>query len=169
MATDRPEVLTGVNVFVDGIGFPQCVATVELPAIEFAQMEYSSGVAEGKVGTSVLKAMEAKISFNAQDRVFFAELIRRHGTYTTVWIKTTSDRDVTEKQTIYTLRGTIDKFERSFPKLGEAVESTLTLNARFYSVVQDNEPLVLIDLDNMICSFDGKDVWAEQSNFLLGG
>lgn len=166
--TKQPEVLNSVSVFVDGIGFIASTASVELPKIEFEQFESKSGVSTNKIATSVLKAMEAKFELNETNRVYFLELARRFGTYATVWVKANTVIDGHERKIVATLRGTVDNFEFFKPELGKETKSSFTMNVRFFNYVQDGEPLVLVDVDNMICALAGVDIWANQRQFLQG-
>ncbi|MDR2905280.1 MAG: phage major tail tube protein [Helicobacteraceae bacterium] len=168
MATKIPEIINSCAVYVDGVGFIATAASVENPKIEFEQFEGKSGVAGFKVGTTILKPMEAKFELNEINFVYFTQAGLRNALYATIWTKVNTEIDGKVKNVVFTYRGTIDSLELPKIELGAEAKCSFTLNTKFFSVLHDKLPLVLVDVDNMICALGGVDIWAEHRSFLKG-
>ena len=164
----KAEMITGASVYVDGIGFISTAAKVELPKIEFESFDGKSGITNHKVATTILKAMEAKFELNEINPVYFAAMGARKTIPTVLWVKATTLKDGKDSKIVATLIGDISNFE--FPNIELSKETTckFTLSVDFFSYIQDDAPLLTIDVKNMICQIGANDLWAEQRDHLVG-
>jgi len=164
----KSEVLNSQSVYVEGIGFISNSAKVELPKIEFESFEAKSGVAIHSIATTVLKKMEAKFELNEINRVYFEALAKRTKDKARFEVRKNTNKNSQDSRTVVTLKGTIDSFEFPNTDIGAEEKATLNLAVDFFKYEKDMQTLVLIDIDNLVCEINGKDLWQEQRDFLIG-
>jgi P2 family phage contractile tail tube protein len=153
---------------VEGIGFISNSASAELPKIEFEAFEAKSGMAVHSVTTTVLKKMEAKFELNEVNQVYFAAMSKRQNEKAVFWVKSNTNLNATDRRVTVTLKGHIQTLE--FPKgeFGKEAKSTLQVAVDFFKYEQDEQTLLLIDIENLVCEINGEDIWASQREFLVG-
>ncbi len=164
----KSEVLNSQTVFVEGVGFISNSAKVELPKVEFESFEAKSGVAVHNIPTTVLKKMEAKFELNEINKVYFEAISKRQNQKAVFWVKKNTNQNEADSKTTVTLKGSVDSFEFPNGDIGAEEKAALSLNVDFFKYEKDGQVLVLIDVDNLVCEINGKDIWQEQRDFLLG-
>lgn len=164
----RSEVLNSQTVYVEGVGFISNSAKVELPKVEFESFEAKSGVAIHSVATTVLKKMEAKFELNEVNKVYFEAIAKRQNQKSTFWVKKNTNQNEKDSKTVVTLKGSVDSFDFPSSDIGNEEKASLSLSVSYFKYEKDSRTLVLIDVDNLICEINGKDLWQEQRDFLLG-
>lgn len=164
----KSEILNSASVFVEGVGFISNTAKVEIPKIEFETFEAKSGVAIHSVTSTVLKKMEAKFELNEINKVYFEAIAKRQNQKASFWVKKNTNKNSSDSKTTVTLKGSVDSFEFPNGDIGAEEKATLSLGVDFFKYEKDGQTLVLIDVDNLVCEIDGKDLWQEQRDFLIG-
>ena len=74
----------------------------------------------------------------------------------------------TDSKTTVTLKGSVKILEFPNGDIGSEEKASISVTVDFFKYEKDGQTLVLIDIDNMVCEIDGKDLWQEQRDFLIG-
>ena len=164
----KSEVLNSQSVYVEGLGFIANTAKVELPKIEFEEFEAKSGIAIHGITTTVLKKMEAKMELNEVNDVYFEALAKRQNKKAVFWVKKNTNKNSTDSKTTVTLKGSVKILEFPNGDIGSEEKASISVTVDFFKYEKDGQTPVLIDIDNMVCEIDGKDLWQEQRDFLIG-
>ncbi len=157
-----PHFLTGMTVFVDGVGLLGTVKTVALPKVEHMRETITAGGFERSIATGVFKAMECEITLSEYSETVYNSWLAQ--------IPIVIKGSVKEKGKNYPVVAVV-KGERDIDdgtwETNKEVERKVKIYVDFYSLTINNVPQVLLDVENMIANIQGKDYLADMRSHLL--
>lgn len=157
-----PHFLTGVTAFIDGKGLLGEIKSVQLPKVEEMRETINQGGFERSVSTGVFKAMECEITLSS-----YNELAYNAWTDSIpIVIKGSVKAQGKNYNIIATLKGERDIDDGTLEQSKE-VERKIKIHVKFYSLIINNVPQVLLDAENMIANIMGKDYLADMRKHLL--
>ncbi len=161
MTKSIPNYLTGMTVFIDGVGLLGSAKTVKLPTVEQNRETITAGGFEHSVNTGVFKEMEAELVLSEYNETIY-----------NAWMS---------KMPIV-VKGSIKAKGESYPVMavfkgeriiddgtleqGKEVTRTVKVKCDFYSLTVNNVPQVLLDVENMIAQIQGTDYLADMRSHL---
>jgi len=148
-----PQFLTGLTVFIDGVGFLGTCKQVALPKVEQMRETITQGGFERSLSTGIFKAMESEITLSEYSPVVFRSINTRPPTFV---LKGSLKQGNDEFPIVVTLKGEIDIDDGSLETKKEA-ERKIKLYADFYQLEIDGTMQVQLDVENMIALIDGVD------------
>ena len=153
MANHIPNFLTGMTVFIDGVGLLGKAKTVALPKVEQLRENFTSGGFERSVNTGVFKAMEAEITLSEFNKSLSSALNSNSPSFV---IKGSIQQQTDKRPVVVTLRGGFDLDDGNLEQ-GKETERKLKIFVDYYSFELDGKTQVEMDVANMIAIIDGKD------------
>ncbi len=160
-----PQIVSDVNIFVDGVGFLGVVdkENFELPEIEEITETIKSGGFERSFGTGIFKKLEFKFTIKEINSIIYTALgtAKKTGKGTMFICKGNAVQDGKKKGFIATIKSS------NFSISHKGADTTLKGEARFYMFEFDGIPLVVMDTDNVIADIGGVDYLEEVRKNLL--
>jgi P2 family phage contractile tail tube protein len=162
-----PQFLTGVSVFVGGVGILGTSNKASLPKVDQMRETIIAGGFERNVGAGVFKAMEAEITFDEFHSSTYSALGSSVLKNPSFVIKGSLKQNETSIPLQATIKGSFD-LEDTLPEVGKKVEQKLSIKVDYYSLELNKKQVVEMDLDNMIAKIDDKDYLEELRQHITG-
>lgn len=158
----KPQVLTDVNIFVDGVGHLGVSKKVTLPKIEKVRQSQTAGGFERTVDTGIFKELECEMTLAEYSASVFASMALGNATGTGVLftIKGSIFQDGKRLPLVATVQGDIDVDDGDLEG-GKEVERKIKVAVNLYAMEIDGKQGVLFDTTNMIAMIDGVDYLAD--------
>jgi len=158
----KPQVLTDINVFIDGIGHLGTSKKVTLPKIEKVRQSQTSGGFERTVDTGIFKELECEITLAEYSSSVFASMAlgNASGLGVLFVLKGSIFQDGTRVPLVATIQGDIDVDDGDLEG-GKELERKIKVAVNLYGMTIDGTQGVLFDTTNMIAMIDGVDYLAD--------
>jgi len=160
-----PQVVSDVNVFVDGIGFAGVVdkENFKLPEIEEITETIKNGGFERSYGTGIFKKLEFEFTLKEIHPIVYTALgtAKKTGKGAMFICKGNAVQDGKKKGFIATITSS------NFGISHKGADTTIKGEARFYMFEIGGVPLVTMDTDNLIANIGGIDYLEEVRKNLL--
>jgi P2 family phage contractile tail tube protein len=164
-AVRLPQIVSDVNVFVDGIGFAGVVdkENFKLPEIEEMTETIKNGGFERSYGVGVFKKLEFEFTLKEIHPIVYTALgtAKKTGKGAMFICKGNAVQDGEKKQFIATLTSS------NFAISHKGADTTLKGEARFYMFEFAGTPLCIMDTDNLIANIGGIDYLEEVRKNIL--
>ena len=163
MKRDIPQVVQECNVYINGQGYLGVTKNLKLPTIEFGMLEVK-GAMEAEFSTGVIKATEIEFKIQVLDaNLFIAAGLNTYANRVPLLFKASIFKSGTMKKVPLSLAVTGDFKTIELPDLegGKEFEVTVKMSAHFINLNIDNVPVILKDVENMICMIGGVDHLAQ--------
>ena len=159
MAVRVPQIVSDINVFVDGIGFAGVTdkENYNLPEIEEELESIKNGGFERSYGTGIFKKLEFEFTLKEINPIIYTALgtAKKTGKGAMFICKGNAVQNGEKKQFIVTITSS------NFSISHKGADTTIKGEARFYMFEFGNVPLVIMDTDNMIANIVGIDYLEE--------
>ncbi|MCL2829433.1 MAG: phage major tail tube protein [Betaproteobacteria bacterium] len=158
-----PQVLTNMNLFIDGKGFAGDNVSLTLPKLKIKSEDHRAGGMDAPIKVDLgMEAMEASFAlagmsqdalkfFGLADQAAFSGAFR--GAY-----KNTKGETVAA---VATLRGQLQEVDHGDWKPGDKAETKMTAALEYYKLEISDKAIYEIDVPNMVRIIDGKDQLAD--------
>jgi P2 family phage contractile tail tube protein len=153
-----PQTITGVNIFVDGVGHLGTSKSVTLPKITEKTFESATGGLTREILTGTLEKMECSFTLQEYSPVVFAALAAQVATDSMYIFKANINQGGANKALVSIVKGHIKEIDDGDYEAQKEVERKVTISASFYSMEIDGTQGVMIDANNMIYVVDGVDM-----------
>lgn len=153
----NPNVTTGANVFIDGVGLFGTLKEATLPKFENETLEANGEIGKTEVVLPTLKPLSATLVLN-QTLPEFVKLLDTSKTQR-LYIKSNISANDGQKGQIITFEGKIKSLEFSKVSVNEPAELTIELSLSLVKYELDNKTLLLYDFINKAYSVDGNDLF----------
>lgn len=156
-----PQIMTDINIFVDGVGHLGTSDEFELPKIAQKKMTQEFGGFERELETGSFEKMEASITLNEYSASVYAAMALANvtGAGVNLTIKGSISQGSKKIQALATIQGSIDIDDGKW-KAGEKVNRKLKISVWFYAMEIGGKQACLFDTNNMIAIVDGVDFLA---------
>lgn len=161
-AVKVPQVVTGLNVFVDGFGHLGTAKTVKRPDIDTEKIEQLTGAGARDVDTFQLGKLEAEISFDEMSVVAYKQL----GTDKDVIVKGAVRQGSEVLGVVETYRGVYSVTQGDL-ELKKTAEAKLKISASYYRLEVNGEELIEVDHDNNIFKLNGVDMLDKVNQLIM--
>lgn len=166
MAKNRNrQIWRDMNILVNGIGNLGVSKSVEVPKLEFLTNERDGAMAMEEV-IPLLKALNAKIVLNEYNDEAFSATAQQFGSAPMFVCKGSTVQGDLKDSVLIMLKGRVKVLENPVPDRGKEVEMTLEIAITAYSLEINGVKKIDIDVENMICSINGTDLYAELRNHI---
>ena len=163
-----PQVVQEAAVYVNGKGYIGVVKKLTIPKIEQEMVE-AKGAFGGKYSSGSIKPMEMEFTLSVADVNLFVALgLNTFTKRIPMLFKASIHQAGTGKQVPFSMAitGDIEAVEMADFESGKELETTLKLGVHFVDINIDNIPVLLADVENMICLIGGVDYLASVRNNL---
>lgn len=148
-----PTFLTGMTVWIDGVGLLGTAKTITLPKIEKNRETTTQGGFERSVDTGIFKAMECELEFSELHSSTYKAIAKNNPTFVA---KGSIKHKIVNKAVVLTVKGGIDVDDGNF-ETGNEVTQKVKVFCDFYQLEIAGEKLVMLDVENMIAEINGVD------------
>ncbi|RXJ80817.1 phage tail protein [Aliarcobacter skirrowii] len=158
-----PQVVQECNVFINGKGYLGVTKSLKLPTFEFETMEVK-GAMGAEVSTGVLKATEIEFKIQVLDtNLFLSTGLNTYANRVPFLFKASVFQSGKMKKVPLSLAITGDIKAVELPELesSKEMEVTVKMSAHFVNLNIDGVPVILKDVENMICIIGGVDHLAQ--------
>lgn len=158
----KPQVLTDINVFVDGVGHLGTSKKVTLPKIEKVRQSQTAGGFERTVDTGIFKELESEITLAEYSSSVFASMATGNasGKGVLFTLKGSIFQEGKRVPIVATVQGDIDVDDGDLEG-GKEVERKIKVAVNLYGLTIDGKSAVMFDTTNMIAEIDGVDYLAD--------
>ena len=160
-----PQIVSDINVFVDGVGFAGVVdkENFKLPEIEEITESIKNGGFERSYGIGIFKKLEFEFTLKEIHPIVYTALgtAKKTGKGAMFICKGNAVQDGKKKGFIVTITSS------NFAISHKGADTTLKGEARFYTYEIDGAPLVIMDTDNLIANIGGIDYLEEVRKNLM--
>lgn len=159
MKREIPQVIQECNVFVNGKGYLGVTKSLKLPTLEFETLE-TKGAMSAEFSTGVLKSTEIEFKLQVIDKnMFLATGLNSYVNRVPFLFKASIFQSGTTKKVPLSLAITGDIKSIELPDLESAkeMEIGIKMSAHFIDLNIDGIPMILKDVENMICIIGGVD------------
>ena len=160
-----PQIVSDVNVFVDGVGFAGVVdkENFKLPEIEEITETIKSGGFERSYGTGIFKKLEFEFTLKEIHPIVYTALgtAKKSGKGAMFICKGNAVQDGKKTGFIATITSS------NFGISHKGADTTIKGEARFYMFEFGGVPLVTMDTDNLIANIGGIDYLEELRKHLM--
>ncbi len=158
----KPQVLTDVNIFIDGTTNLGVSKKVTLPKIEKVRQSQTSGGFERTVDTGIFKELECELTLAEYSQTVFTSMSAGNasGKGVLFTIKGSIFQDGSRVPLIATVQGDIDVDDGDLEG-GKDIERKIKVAVNLYSLSIDGKTVVMFDNINMIAEIDGVDYLAD--------
>ena len=157
-----PQILTDINIFVEGVGHLGTSTKATLPKIETSKETQTFGGFERSVDSGIFKEMSAEITLGEYSTSVYEAIANNianpYGA--TIVIKGSLLQGGERKQVVATLTGKVDVDDGDM-EANKTVERKLTIAPTIYALEIDGKQQCLFDTNNMIAEINGKDYLAD--------
>jgi len=153
-----PQIVSGLDIFLDGVGFLGTASSVTLPKIEEEKQTIEAGGFARSVNTGVFKLLEAEFEINEYNPAIFTSMIggKQSGKGVSITLKGSLTQGGKSISFLATMEGDIDVDDGSF-KAKEMVQRKVKMHVDKYILEIDGKQNILFDVTNMIAIIDGVD------------
>lgn len=163
-----PQVIQEANVFINGKGYLGVSKNVKIPNIEWEMIE-NKGALSAQYTTGVLKDTEMEFKISVLDfNTFLSFGLNSFTNRVPFLFKASIHQSGSAKKVPLSLAvtGDIISLETTELEAGKEMEVSIKMSAHFVSLNIDKKPLILKDVENMICVVGGVDYMAQVRNNL---
>ncbi len=165
MGIKLPQVVSDVNIFVDGVGFAGVVdkENFNLPEIEEETESIKNGGFERSYGTGIFKKLEFEFTLKEINKIVYDSLglSKKKGKSAIFICKGNAVQDGEKKQFVATIKTSNFKISH------KGADTNIKGDARFYMFEYDGSPLTIMDSDNYIANIGGVDYLEEVRKNIL--
>lgn len=154
-----PQVIQDVNVFINGLSYLGVVKTLKLPNIEQETIEVKGAIG-GKFATGTLKTMEMSFKLLLADVNLFVGMGLNTYQNRIPLVFKASVYDADTGKSVPLVAGVTGDFEAISPadlESGKEIEVEVKIAVHFYNLNINNVPMIILDVENMICMIGGVD------------
>jgi P2 family phage contractile tail tube protein len=155
-----PQVMTGVNVFIDGVGHLGVSKTVTLPKITEGSFEISVGGLTRDISNGTLEKLECSFTLAEYSPIVFAALAAQKALESVYIFKANVKEGDTDRAIVAIVKGRIKEIDDGDYEAKKEIERKVTIAATFYALEIDGTQGVMIDANNLIYIVDGVDYLA---------
>lgn len=158
-----PQVIQEANVYINAQGYLGVSKNVKIPTIEWEMIE-NKGALSAQYSAGVLKDTELEFKINVLDyNTFLSFGLNSFSTRVPFLFKASIHQSGNAKKVPLALAvtGDIISLETTELEAGKEMEVTVKMSAHFVSLTIDGKPLILKDVENMICLIGGVDYMAQ--------
>jgi P2 family phage contractile tail tube protein len=152
-----PQVMTGVNVFVDGFGHLGTSKTVTLPKITEGVVEVSSGGLTREIATGTLEKLECSFTLQEYSPYIYAALAAQKALDSVFILKANILQGGDNKSAVAIINGHIKEIDDGDWEAKKEIERKITLSVKSYALEIDGTQGIAVDVDNLIYLVDGVD------------
>ena len=158
----KPQVLTDINIFVDGVGHLGTSKKVTLPKIEKVRQSQTAGGFERTVDTGIFKELECEITLAEYSSTVYASMATGNasGAGVLFTLKGSIFQDGKRVPLVATIKGDIDVDDGDLEG-GKEIERKIKIAPTLYSLEINGSKAVMFDTTNMIAEINGVDYLAD--------
>lgn len=162
MKRNIPQVVVEANAFINGKGYLGIVKNLKVPTIEFETIE-TKGALGATYQTGALKDTQVEFKISKIDKNQFVSLGLNAFSSRIPFLFKAGFFEGSGKQKSFSmaLTGDILSYEISDFEDNKEIEVTYKVSAHFLDINIDGVPMVLKDVENMICVIGGVDYMAK--------
>lgn len=163
MRREVPQVVQECNVFVNGKGYLGVTKSLKLPTLEFETIE-SKGAISAEYSTGVLKATEMEFKVQVIDKNTFLSMgINSYVNRVPFLFKASifQSGNASKVPLSLAITGDIKSLEFSELESSKEIEVTIKMSVHFMDLNINKIPVILKDVENMICIVGGVDYMAQ--------
>ncbi|PSM51370.1 phage tail tube protein FII [Campylobacter blaseri] len=162
-----PMVLQEANVFINGKGYLGVTKKFKIPTLE-QEVTQAKGALTTEYSAGVFKPMEVEIPLSVVDFNLYAGFgLNNLTNKIPLLIKGSIHQSGKEKQELaLAITGDFKSIEHGDYEAGAEFETTLKASVHFMSLTIDGKPLIVYDVDNMICIVGGVDYMSKVRSIL---
>jgi P2 family phage contractile tail tube protein len=149
--------MTGVNVFVDGLGHLGTSKTVTLPKIAEGSIETSVGGLTREIAAGTLEKLECSFTLQEYSPAIFAALAAQRLTDSLYIFKANILQKGENKSAVALITGHIKEIDDGDWEAKKELERKVTLSVQSYALEIAGTQAILIDTENLIYIVDGVD------------
>ncbi|AKT92081.1 phage major tail tube protein [Campylobacter gracilis] len=157
-----PQAIQEGNVFINGQGYLGVTKKLKIPMIEFETIE-AKGAISANYSAGIIKPMEVEFTISVLDKNMLAAIGLNSFTSRIPFLFKASIHQSGKDGPVpfsAAFTGDITSYEVKEFESGNEMEITIKLAANFVDINVDSVPMVLIDVENMICRISGIDYMA---------
>lgn len=153
-----PQIVSGLDIFLDGVGFLGTAQSVTLPKIEEEKQTIEAGGFARSINTGVFKQLEAEFEINEYNPAIFTSMIagKQSGKGVSITLKGSLTQGGKNVSFLATMEGDIDVEDGSF-KVKEMAQRKVKMYVDKYILEIDGKQNILFDVPNMVALIDGVD------------
>nr|DAI12237.1 MAG TPA: tail tube protein [Bacteriophage sp.] len=158
-----PQVIQEASVFINGQGYLGVTKNLKVPTLEFETVE-AKGALSANYSTGMLKATELEFKISKIDKNQFVALgLNAFSNRVPFLFKASVFTSGKGSPVPFSMAATGDfiSYDVSEFESGKEVEVSIKLAAHFLDINIDNVPMVVKDVENMICLISGVDYMAK--------
>ena len=161
----QPQFLTGMTVFIAGVGLLGTSKKITLPKVEQMRETITAGGFERSVATGIFKAMEAEIDLSEYHASVY-KAASQIGTPPTFVAKGSIIQKGQTFPVIATFKGGFDIDDGGW-ETGKEAERKLKLYCDYYALEINGKEQCLFDVDNIIARLYGVDMLEKLRSHIL--
>jgi P2 family phage contractile tail tube protein len=153
-----PRILKNYNLFVQGLGMAGLVDEIELPKITVKVEEHRAGGMDGVAGIDMgIEKMETSFTLAEHNPLVFSQfgLISGRAVQLIFRAAAVDDREVQPYMVAVT--GMYTELDSGTLKAGDKTPLKATIICRYFRLEINGQPLIEIDVENMVRSINGVD------------
>lgn len=158
------DVIKNYNLFVDGRGYAGQIEDFTPPVLATKDEEFRGGGMDAplmlRMGMEALRTSFNLLSFDPNVLALFG--VTQGALVPFVARAALESFDGTVTAVVHTMRGRINKIDNGTMKSGDKAPMNVELQLSYYKLQHGTRVLHEIDVENMICVIDGRDVLAAQ-------
>jgi len=156
------QAIRDMNLFVDGMGRAGVIDEVVLPKVTTKTVDHDAGGMAGVIEIPVgLDKLEASFTVSRWDTDLFKLVGLTHNNTILLTFRGAMVDDDGVTPVTAVISGVLKEVDHGSQKKGEKVQVKFAMNASFYSLTVDNEPVYIIDMKNNMCVVGGNDINSE--------
>lgn len=158
-----PQIIQEANVFINGKGYLGISKNVKIPTLEWEMIE-NKGALSANYTTGILKDTEMEFKINVLDFNTFLSFGLNSFTNRVPFLFKASIHESGKANKVplsMAVTGDIISLETTELEAGKEMEVTIKMSAHFLNLNIDGVPLILKDVENMICIVGGVDYMAK--------
>ena len=169
MSFKMPQVLDSMNLYVGLKGYAGRVEQITLPKLTIKTEEVRMGGMDAPVDLDHgMEKLECSFTLAEYDNALFAHMGLAPGNLVNIFLKGSFSQDGEHVPVKIELLGSWKEIDMGEWKPGERVANKITVNARYYALMINNLPIVLIDIPGGKRIISGVDKLKAQRDFLFG-
>lgn len=158
-----PQIIQEANVFINGKGYLGISKNVKIPTLEWEMIE-NKGALSANYTTGILKDTEMEFKINVLDFNTFLSFGLNSFTNRVPFLFKASIHQSGKANKVplsMAVTGDIISLETTELEAGKEMEVTIKMSAHFLNLNIDGVPLIIKDVENMICIVGGVDYMAK--------
>ena len=162
MSSKMPQYLKAMNLYVDGKGYAGRVEEVTLPKLTLKTEEYRAGGMDAPIEIDLgMEKLECEFTLNEYDPLIMVAWGLVPGNMVSITLRGGFEQDGKTSAIWVQLIGSWKELDMGTWKPGEKAALKTQVSARYYGLLIDKLPVVLIDIPNMKRVISGIDKLAE--------